>query len=46
MTYLLIAHDLAIGKYMSHPVAVMYLRKIAGLGEVDQVYIYPLHPYT
>jgi len=25
---------------MSHPVAVMYLRKIAGLGEVDEVYIY------
>jgi len=46
MTYLLVAHDLAISKYMSHPVAVMYLRKIAVLGEVDRVCIYTLLPYT
>lgn len=46
LTYLFIAHDLAMVRYLSDRVAVMYLGRIVELGERDAVYERPLHPYT
>ena len=46
LTYLFIAHDLAMVRYLSDRVAVMYLGQIVELGERDAVFERPLHPYT
>ena len=46
LTYLFITHDLAIAKYISNRIAVMYLGKIVELGEKDAIFSNPLHPYT
>lgn len=45
-SYLLIAHDLAVVKYMSRYVGVMYLGKIVELAESIELYTHPMHPYT
>ena len=44
--YLFISHDLAVVKYMSHRMGVMYLGKLAELGSSESIFENPLHPYT
>ncbi|UBU10985.1 dipeptide ABC transporter ATP-binding protein [Nonomuraea gerenzanensis] len=46
LSYLFVAHDLAVVRYIADRVAVMYLGRIAELGQVDAVYDHPAHPYT
>lgn len=46
LTYLFITHDLAVAKYISDRIAIMYLGKIVEIGGKEEVFSNPLHPYT
>lgn len=46
LTYLFITHDLATAKYICDRIGILYLGKLAELGDLREVYAHPLHPYT
>lgn len=46
LTYLFISHNLAAVKYISDYIAIMYFGKIVEMGDVQEIYSHPLHPYT
>lgn len=46
LTILFIAHDLAVVKYFSDRIAVMYYGKMVELADSDELFAHPFHPYT
>jgi len=46
LTYLFITHDLAIAKYISDRIAIMYLGRIVEIGDKAEIFSRPMHPYT
>jgi oligopeptide/dipeptide ABC transporter ATP-binding protein len=46
LAYIVIAHNLATVRYMSHMVAIMYLGQIVEYGDTETLFQNPLHPYT
>ncbi|MCD6489030.1 MAG: ABC transporter ATP-binding protein [Desulfurococcales archaeon] len=46
LTYIFISHDLAVSRYITNKIAIMYLGKIVEMGETRKVIENPLHPYT
>lgn len=46
LTYLFIAHDLSMVKYISDRIGVMHWGKLLEVGPADEVYNNPIHPYT
>ncbi len=46
MSFLYITHDLAVARYMSNYISVMYLGKMVEYGETEEIIQNPLHPYT
>ena len=46
LTYLFIAHDLCMVKHISTNIGVMYLGNMVEIGNADEVYTHPQHPYT
>jgi oligopeptide/dipeptide ABC transporter ATP-binding protein len=46
LTYLFISHDLSVVRHVSDQVAVMYLGKMVEMGDVQEIFANPRHPYT
>jgi peptide/nickel transport system ATP-binding protein len=46
LTYIVISHDLAVVKYLSDTIGVMYLGKMVEIGPATDVYLNTVHPYT
>ncbi|HWL96621.1 MAG TPA: dipeptide ABC transporter ATP-binding protein [Nocardioidaceae bacterium] len=46
LSYVFIAHDLSVVRHIADRVGVMYLGKVAELGNEDEIYEHPTHPYT
>ncbi len=46
LTYLFISHDLGVVHYISDRICVMFLGKVCEIGETEEIYKNPLHPYT
>lgn len=46
LTYLFISHDLGVVRYISNRVCVMFLGKICEIGNTEDIYEKPMHPYT
>ena len=46
LSYLMVAHDLAVVRHISDRVAVMYLGRFVEIGSVEQIFDHPRHPYT
>jgi len=46
LTYLFITHDLATAKYICDRIGVLYLGRLAEIGDLSEIYGKPLHPYT
>jgi len=46
LTYLFITHDLAVAKYISNRIAIMYLGRIIEIGHKESLFLDPKHPYT
>ena len=46
ISYIYITHDLSTARYLGQRIAIMYLGKIVETGPIDEVLLYPLHPYT
>ena len=46
LTYLFIAHDLSIVRFISDRIVVIYKGRIMEIAETEELFAYPLHPYT
>lgn len=46
LTYLFITHDLWVARFLCDRIAVMYAGKIVEIGETEQIFTNPQHPYT
>ena len=46
LTFLLITHDMSVIKYLADRVAIMYLGEIVEIGDTEEIFKNPMHPYT